>query len=78
VIEMFTSMRTSLAAVGADIAAGFGGLGDDAVLAGLIRRNRGPLARAVATLLVDAVGELLTAEQRAAVRIGAYDDLRSR
>ncbi len=78
VIEWFGQLYASLSAVASDIVAAVDGAFDDRSLTELVRRNRAPLSRAVATLFVNAVGDGLTASQRRAVRIGAVDDRRSR
>jgi DNA-binding transcriptional MerR regulator len=78
VIEWFGQLYASLSAVASDIVAAVDGAFDDRSMTELVRRNRAPLSRAVATLFVNAVGNSLTAAQRRAVRIGAVDDRRSR
>jgi DNA-binding transcriptional MerR regulator len=76
VIEWFGRLYANLSEVAGDIVSKVNGELDDRSVVELVRRNRAPLSRAVATLFVNAVGNSLTASQRRAVRIGAVDDRR--
>ncbi|MCU1391791.1 MAG: MerR family transcriptional regulator [Ilumatobacteraceae bacterium] len=75
-IAMYQRLRIAFEAMATDLARLAHQLPDDEVVA-LLRRSRGALTRSVATLAVGAVGESLTTDLRAAVRIGAVTDRRT-
>ena len=77
VVTLFERLRETLGAAADEVVDGLDQLGSDDAAVELLRRMRSPMARAVATLFIDSVGERIDPAQRDAVRVGSVDDQRS-